>query len=67
MSKHSAADTDSAREEAATILCRQRLMSVPGGVEWLLHVCRLYGHNYRFIRPSNIGVPYAVAVAMEKA
>ena len=50
--------------EAVRIRWRQTLMSVPGGVAWLLHVSRLYDHQERLIGPHHIGLPDDIRLSM---
>lgn len=36
---------------------RAQLMSLPGGVDWLLHCAQLYDFSEKLLGPDHIGLP----------
>lgn len=54
------AEAESMQREVQRIEWRRAMMQVEGGVEWLLHVSRLYGFRERLIAPDHIGMPTAL-------
>ena len=47
----------SQQREEQRIRFRQRLMTLPGGPAWLLHVGRMYEFNEKLLAPDHIGLP----------
>lgn len=50
--------------ELERIRWRSFLMAIPGGVEWLVHVSRLYDGREQLIGPRHIGLPDDLRVKM---
>lgn len=59
-----AAETEGFRREALRIQFRQALMSVPGGVEWLVHVGKLFKFREQLLGPGDFGVPTSIRVML---
>lgn len=51
------AQSESFRRELQRIEFRQRLMSTPEGMAWLLHVARLFGFRENILGPGDFGMP----------
>ena len=57
-------DLDMLQREEVRIRFRQRLMALPGGVAYLLHVARLYDFGERLLGPDSVGLPDGLRTAM---
>lgn len=54
------------QREVQRIEFRRDLMSVPGGVEWLTHVARLFDHREQSLGPGDFGLPRGIRIALHK-
>lgn len=43
--------------EEARIRFRRQMMAVPGGVDWLAYVARLFDHREALLGPGDFGMP----------
>lgn len=57
-------DLDALQREEQRIRFRQTLMSLPGGVAWLLHVSRLFDFRESLLGPGGFGVPHPLRVLL---
>ncbi len=52
------------QKELTRIKFRARVLSMPGGSEWLCHIGRLFGFNSKFMSPGNFGFPPKLALLL---
>lgn len=60
------AESESFQRELQRIKFRQTLMSIPGGVQWLVHIGKLFGFSERFLGPGNFGMPQKLMRSMHQ-
>ncbi len=59
-------ELDAHQRQEQRIRFRQDLMSLPGGVAWLLHVSRLFDFRESVLGPGGFGLPHRLRVLLHE-